>query len=131
MERVDGSTLAVARFHAGLTQARAAVVLAVTLRTLKKWETDGGPVHVLRFFQLMSGEGLPFEGWQGWLIRDGGLWSPANQFFSLSEVLALPLQYQRIAALEGAARIRPTNKEDIYNETIIDINDARRGLRDR
>ena len=65
------------RRDAELTREDLAALCAVNLRTVQRWESGAtdcpGAVEVL--LRLMAGD-LSAQGWDGWTLRKGQLWTP-------------------------------------------------------
>ena len=88
------------RRTAGLTQAAAAAYLGVSPRTVRYWETPAGsvPLAAFRLMKIRAGYELPDPAWEGWTLRNGVLWSPANQGFEPPGMWYLSLTFRMAEA---------------------------------
>ncbi len=85
-----------ARAQARLSLEAAAAFLRVTTRTLRNWESGSVriPYPAFRLLRIRAGAGLPFDGWEGWMVgHDGTLWSPARQSFRPKDLEWLSLTF--------------------------------------
>lgn len=98
-----------ARFeHARLSQADAATVLGVNLKTLKRWEagTARAPRAAVLALHLLGGDlGAIWPEWAGWRLDAPGkaLVAPNGYRFDHGEMMALPYQYALVAELQRKA----------------------------
>src|SRR5688572_6070660 len=76
-------------------------------RTTRRWIASGlAPRLELEFLRLIFDGplGLISQSWDGWSLRRGKLRSPDGHEFTPDEIRALPLQAQRVRALECELR---------------------------
>lgn len=79
----------------------------IPARTARRWHAERRiPEPWRRWLDLtLHGElGEAFPGWRGWKLTEAALWSPDGWSFSRGELVALPFEYQRVAALEAELR---------------------------
>jgi transcriptional regulator with XRE-family HTH domain len=93
----------------GLTPADAAARLGTTERTVRRWERGDStpPAGALLALHLLGGDlGSIHPAWTGYRLdpRTGYLHAPNGDGFAPGEVQAIPLQVQRVAALERRLR---------------------------
>lgn len=71
------------RLMSCLSQENASELLHVTVKTIKNWEKGRVtiPYSAFKLLKVLSRYELPQEGWQGWHITNGKLWSPAGRSF--------------------------------------------------
>jgi len=90
----------IARRRAGLDRLAAAEMLDVDERTIKNWEGGKSPIPyaAFRVMRLAGGYKLLDEGWEGWAIWQGKLYSPSGRSFEPYELnyLANYLQMARL-----------------------------------
>lgn len=77
------------RKQAGLTRRAAADVLNVTVRTIQNWETGGAriPWMAFRMLRILRGYALPGVYWEGWLVHEDKIVSPAGRAFDAGWLL--------------------------------------------
>lgn len=71
------------RRRACLTQENVSEMLHVTLKTIQNWEKGrvSIPYSAFKLLKLLSKYELPHDGWEGWSMGSGKLWSPAGRSF--------------------------------------------------
>lgn len=83
------------------TAATLARFAGVSERTARRWRRDGIPARYVALAELLAGElGAVAPAWSGWTLDRRGLTSPEGWTFTPGELRAVPIQYQRVAALE-------------------------------
>ena len=80
---VQGSRLRIFMLDAGLSIDDAAQILHVTPRTVRYWISGRVtvPYAAYRLLRIMRLFELPCEGWDGWHMHSGRLWSPEGHGF--------------------------------------------------
>jgi DNA-binding XRE family transcriptional regulator len=88
---IDPDAFYVARKRAGLTRDMAAEMLDVDVKTIGNWENGltAIPYAAFRLMRLKGGYGLLNEGWEGWALWEGKLFSPAGRSFAPYELIYL------------------------------------------
>lgn len=78
-----------------------AAFAGVSERTARRWRRDGIPPRFAALARLLAGElDAVAPAWSGWTLDRRGLVSPEGWTFTPGELRAVPIQYQRVAALE-------------------------------
>lgn len=106
----DAATVQEYRLCAGLSQAAAAELLGVNVRTLKRWEHGRAriPRAVCLSLALLYGDlGAVMEGWEGWRLRweRRAIVAPNGYTFTQGEMLALPYTYALLAEYQRQDRL--------------------------
>ncbi len=86
---------------AQLTVREAATWLGVAIRTVEHWEAVGTrrvPYAAFRLMRIRCGYELPDPQWDGWQVRGGKLWSPAEQSFDPGGLAYLSLYFRMAEA---------------------------------
>lgn len=96
-------TLSGWRMLARATQAQAAELFGVSVRTWQRWESEGfAPIGPRDYFQMLA-TGVPVRagsGFSHWKFWNDRLWSPEGVGFTAGEIRALPMKNQLISTLE-------------------------------
>jgi hypothetical protein len=71
----------------GLTSESAAQMLHVTPRTVRYWISGKVlvPYSAYRLLRILTGAELPCNGWDGWHMHSGKLWTPEGHGFLPSD----------------------------------------------
>ena len=71
----------------GLTSETAAKMLHVTPRTVRYWISGKVlvPYSAYRLLRILTGAELPANGWDGWHMHSGKLWTPEGHGFLPSD----------------------------------------------
>lgn len=77
------------RIAARLQQKDVAALLHVTLTTVKNWESGKTeiPYSAFKLLRILGRHELPGERWDGWVISQGALWSPAGRRFESYDLI--------------------------------------------
>ena len=70
------SALRALQQRCGFSNAQAAIVCGVTLRTYRRWRANGQPpVAAVRLLAILAGF-VPWDGWDGWEVHKGCFFPP-------------------------------------------------------
>jgi len=77
------------RLIANLSIKDVAAMLHVSQKTVKNWETGKTqiPYSAFKLLKVLTNYDMPDARWEGWCLRDGALWSPANRRFEPHELV--------------------------------------------
>lgn len=108
--------------RAGLTQNALSDYIAVSLRTIQRWETEGkAPRAVVLLLSMLAGDLslLPGAGtsWAGWRFLDGDLLSPDGSAITAGQVQALP--YLRARVREYQTTHRETRTQALPGNVVL------------
>ena len=100
---VDPERFGTLRRVCGLTQARCADLLKVSVRTVKNWEhgTCKIPWAAFKVLRLISRDDIEQPGWNGWYFRRGLLWSPDDRPFDPVKLYPLHWTFAEIRFLRA------------------------------
>lgn len=89
-----------------LTQENASEMLHVTLKTIQNWEKGrvAIPYSAFKLLKVLSHYELPMDGWQGWSMGNGRIYSPKGRSF-------LPYELSHIGNYFQMARYWLAEKE--------------------
>lgn len=93
-----------ARHSARMTVTDVADYLDISLSTVKRYDRTGkAPKSVIECLRMIGGYfpaiALPRNGFEGWRMRGGYLWSPSNECFTSGDVLSSRLNQQLVDSL--------------------------------
>jgi hypothetical protein len=91
--------------YANLESHELAIKTKSSLRSVRRWKQTGlAPAIVIAWLDLIhyGNLGAICAEFEGWALRRGTLHAPNGWTFSAGQLMAIPLHYQREAALETA-----------------------------
>lgn len=97
------------RLIANLSIKDVAAMLHVSQKTVKNWESGKTqiPYSAFKLLKVLTNYDMPDARWEGWCLRDGALWSPANRSFEPHELVYIANMFAYGAALCRRAQGSP------------------------
>jgi hypothetical protein len=98
------SVLGALQRRAGYTNAQAAAMCGVSLRTYRRWRSQANPTPgAVRLLAILAGF-VPWDGWDGWEVHQGLLFPPGYSKGGIppGEFFALVFYRQQVGAYQQA-----------------------------